>query len=600
MVRVADYVADFIWRAGVRKVFLVSGGGIMHLTDGLACHKKLGYLCCHHEQAAAMAAEAYGRAAGVPGVCYLTTGPGATNAFTGIISAWQDSISMLVIAGQAKRKEAVYNSGLALRQFGTQEVNTLPMVKEFTNYSVLVNEPAKIRYHLEKALYLARTGRPGPSWVEIPLDVQGAQIDPAKLEGFVPDKTDSGEAELVRSVGHVVRLLKQARRPVIIAGNGIRCSGAIPAFLKFVRQTGIPVVTPRLGADLMETDDPLFAGRPGIKGDRSGNFAVQNSDLVLAIGSSLKVQVIGYEYPLFAREAKKVVVDIDPVEHSKPTIAIDLFIRADAGRFLKLASSAAKSAGVRCDASWPAACRNWKKKYPVILPQYAKLAKINMYHFMDRLNRRLNGAEIVISDAGSAFYVVGQAVQVKKGTRLICPGSQAMMGYSLPAGVGAASAADSGTRVVCITGDGSMQMNIQELQTVVHNRLPVKIFVLNNGGYLSIRNTQVSFFAGRFLGEGPTSGVSCPDFVKVSQAYGVKAFRVSRPKDLDDAIGRVMREKGPILCEVMCDPKQAIIPSVSSEKKPSGEMVSKPLEDMYPFLPREEFRKNMFVKPVGE
>ncbi len=594
--RVADYIADYVYKLGVGDIFMVSGGGMMFLTDGVAKHPRLRAVCNHHEQASAMAAVSYSKYNQNFGVAYVTTGCGGTNAITGLLGAWQDNIPCMFISGQSKRKETVRNSGLALRQFGVQEADIVSIVQPLTKYAVMVNDPQEIAYNLDKAVYLAKHGRPGPVWLDIPLDVQGAVIDPATLRRFEGDevekkyKEDAGSEDLNR----LQEMLKQSKRPVIIAGQGIRLSHAIPEFKMLLKHSPIPVVASRLGIDLLPSDYPLFIGRIGNKGDRAGNFAVQNADLVLSIGSRLSVSSTGHEYHTFAREAKIIVVDIDPIEHKKNTVKIDLFINADAKNFMEQV----QNLEFPVSSDWINKCRVWKKKWPVCLPEYGKHKRaINLYYFTDRLSLKMKDDSVVVSDAGSAFYVISQGIQLRKRQRYITSGGQAEMGYTLPACIGASIAKKSG-EIIGVTGDGSFQMNIQELQTIVHYKLPVKIFVWNNNGYLSIRATQSKFFEGRFIGTHKETGVSFPDLKKIANAYGIPYFKVSDSRKLDDVIGKVLRSPKAAICEVICFPDQEIVPTVSSVKKEDGSMVSKPLEDMYPFLDREEFKEEMIIKPL--
>ena len=596
--RVVDYIAGFVHGIGVRDVFMVSGGGMMFLSDGLAVHPGLKVVCNHHEQASAMAAVSYAKYNGHFGVCYVTTGCGGTNAVTGLLNAWQDSTPCMFISGQSKRKETVRNSGLRLRQFGVQEADIIPIVESITKYAVMVNDPNDIAYHLQKAYHLATTGRPGPVWIDVPLDVQGAQIDEKALRPFSPDELPPAFATDPRpdEINRLKEWLGSAQRPVIVAGQGIRLGRALGAFRAFVESSGIPVVASRLGIDCLPSDHPLFIGRIGNKGDRAGNLAVQNADLVIALGSRLSVSSTGHEYDKFAREAKIAVIDIDPEEHRKNTVRIDLFINADAGRFLeKLADTGALPVG-----AWAGRCREWKRKYPVCLPEYAEEAGgVNLYYFIDQLSRKMRPDAVVVSDAGSAFYVTSQGIQLKDGQRYVTSGGQAEMGYTVPAAIGV-SVARGGGDVIGITGDGSFQMNIQELQTILHYNLPVKLFVWNNDGYLSIRATQTKFFEGRFIGTDSRSGVSFPDLEKIAAAYGMRYFKAPDSRTLGDVIEQVLEHSGAALCEVICLPNQEIIPSIASQRKDDGTMVSKPPEDMYPFLDRDEFRSNMIVKPLDE
>lgn len=592
MQRVADFVADYIYSLGVDNVFMVSGGGMMFLSDGLAQHPMLKVTCTHHEQAAAMAAVGYAKYSEGFGAAYLTTGCGGTNAITGVLDAWQDNVPCIFISGQCKRKETIRNSGLALRQFGVQEADILSMVQPITKYAVMVNNPNEIAWHMDKAAYLARTGRPGPVWIDIPMDVQGATINKNELVRYKP--TTESEAInrplSVEDMSMVSELLTSSKRPIVVAGQGVRLAGAIPAFREFVERNQLPVVASRLGIDMLPSSHPLFIGRIGTKGDRAGNFAVQNADLVVVLGSRLSVSSTGHEYHTFAREARIVIVDIDPIEHKKNTVRFDMYLNADVGKFL-----GAIRDGKRADSSaWVDKCLYWKNKWPVFLPEYVESKEVNLYYFTDYLTRRMKDDSVVVSDAGSAFYVVSQGGQFNYSQRYVTSGGQADMGFSLPAAIGISVARGYG-EVLAVTGDGSFQMNIQELQTIVHNKLPVKLFVLNNDGYLSIRASQSKFFEGRFIGTDNTSGVSFPDTRKISDAYGIKYFNVPDSRLLPAVLDKVLSDTGPLICEVMCIRDQEIIPTVASVRKSDGSMVSRPLEDMYPFLDREEFRNEMIV-----
>jgi acetolactate synthase-1/2/3 large subunit len=597
--RVADYIAEYIYQQGVRHVFMVSGGGMMFLSDGIAAHPHLKAVSTHHEQAAAMAAVSYAKYNENLGVCYVTTGCGGTNAITGLLNGWQDSTPCLFISGQAKRKETVRNSGLKLRQFGVQEADIIAIVQSLTKYAVMVNKPGLIAYHLDKALFLARHGRPGPVWLDIPLDVQGAEIDENSLIRFSPDEHIGEEDGMPtdNEAADVARLIKQAKRPIIIAGQGVRLGKAIPAFKVFIEKFRIPFVVSKLGVNLLPTAHPLFIGRIGNKGTRPGNMAVQNSDLVISIGCRLSVSSTGHEYDKFAREAKIVVVDIDPVEHKKNTVRIDRFIHADAKLFLEKMAALPSPSPMT---AWLEKCQHWKTKYPVCLPEYADDSEgLNIYFFIDCLSKALKNDSVVVTDAGSAGFVTTQAIQLKEGQRHITSGGQMEMGYTLPATIGVCYARNKG-EVIGITGDGSFQMNIQELQTIFHHELPIKIFVLNNDGYLSIRITQRKFFKGRLIGTDSTCGLSFPNLEKIAGAYGLKYFCLARSHNLTEKIKEILDYPKAVVCEVVCIRDQQIVPTVSSVQKEDGTLVSKPLEDMYPFLEREEFYKEMIIKPLPE
>lgn len=600
MIKLSDYMVKFLEDSGVQDLFMLTGGGCMHLVDSFGKSKKIKYFCAHHEQSCAMAAEAYAKFKNDLGVVLVTSGPGVTNTLTGVVGAFQDSVPCLFISGQAKRRQTVFNEKEAkLRQFGIQEVNVIPIVESVCKFSVMVNEPEKIRYYLQKALYLAKSGRPGPVWLDIPLDVQSANIDDTHLQEFNKSeleenyKTEATAAELLS----VANLLKKAERPVVIAGHGIRLAQACTEFIEFVEKFNLPVVTPIMGIDVIPTNHKNYTGRVGIKGTRAGNFAMQNADLILSIGSRLAVPVVGHEYKFFAREAKVIVVDVDPNEHKKKTIRIDKFIQADAGSFIGGLRKCLSKEKVNAPKAWLDKCLSWKRRYPVCLPEYKKVSgEINLYYFVEALNNKIKTAIPVISDAGSVFYAVSQGVNINKGQRYITSGALATMGFSLPAAIGVCIA-NNRKSVIAITGDGSFQLNIQELQTIVHYKLPVKIFVINNNGYLSIRQTQARFFNSNFVGEGTRSGVTFPEIKKIAQAYGIKYIRLTC-MNLNKGLNQVLKDNSAVICEIISPDNQPIIPTNTAEIGTNGVMTSKPLEDMYPFLDRRVFHSEMIVKPV--
>ncbi|MDQ1265267.1 MAG: acetolactate synthase large subunit [Bacteroidota bacterium] len=599
MTRVCDYIADYVYKLGVEYVFMVSGGGQMFLTDGIAKHPHLKAICNHHEQAVAMAMISYSKYTENFGAAYITTGCGGTNTITGVVDAWQDNVPCLFISGQSKRKETVRNSGLKLRQFGVQEVDIIPIVESITKYSIMLNDPNEIAYHLDKAVYLAKTGRPGPVWLDVPLDVQGAMIDENNLIRFSPDelKPDYKTTPSKEEIDLIKECITASERPMIVVGQGVRLAKAIPEFRELIEKFKIPVVASRLGIDVLESDCDLYIGRIGTKGDRAGNFAVQNADLVIAIGSRLSVSSTGHEYAMFAREAKTIVVDIDPVEHKKNTVRIDDFINADAKELL---SALLKEDLKKSSEIWTNTCLNWKEKWPVYIEEYEEDSKgINMYTLVDRLSKQLKDDSIVVSDAGSAFYVVSQGIMHKGNMRYITSGGQAEMGYTVPATIGVAVARGF-KETIGITGDGSFQFNIQEMQTIFHYKLPIKMFVLNNDGYLSIRTTQEKFFEKRFIGTDSESGVSFPSLEKIAYAYNICYYKIEKIKDIDRQIKEILEKEEPVLVEVISPRDQEVKPVVSSMRKPDGTMVSKPIEDMYPFLDRQEFYDAMIVKPIQE
>jgi acetolactate synthase-1/2/3 large subunit len=597
MIRIADYIATFVEKQlGVSEVFLVSGGGMMFLSDGIAKNPSLRPVCTHHEQAAAMAGCGYAKNTNGFSVVMLTTGCGGTNGITGLLNAYQDSARVFFITGQCKRKETIRNSGLPLRQFGVQEADIVSVVQSLTKYAVMVNVPEEVPYHLERAAWEATHGRPGPVWIDVPMDVQGAVVSEDSFVHFTPSKEAATPTPSEDDFSYLKSALEHADRPLIVAGQGIRLSGTEDAFRSFVDGYRIPFVASRLGIDVLPSDHPLFIGRIGNKGDRAGNFAVQNADLLLVLGSRLSVSSTGHEYQTFARNAKIVVVDVDPVEHAKKTVRIDRLILSDLRDFFARVPPMKPAP----HEPWVATCMRWRSQWPVCLPEYSDDANgINLYYSIARLSDALKGKKaIIVSDAGSSFYVTSQCIALDKGQRYITSGGQAEMGFSLPAAVGAAAAAMKDVQIFAITGDGSLQMNIQEFQTLKHYGLPVKLIVWNNDGYLSIRATQRKFFNGRYIGTDSTCGVSFPDLSKVAAAYGLKYVRVSKSADLFDTFVHLTMIDEPVVCEIMCMRDQEIVPSVSSTRLPTGEMVSLPLEDMYPFLPREEFKRELLIAPL--
>ena len=593
--RVADYVANFIYdELHVSHVFNLVGAGNMHISDGIVCHGKIKTISTHHEQTSSMALESYSRATENFGVGFFTTGPGCTNAITGLVGAWQDSVPCLYISGQVKRSDTTYNSGVpGLRQFGVQELDIIPIVKSISKYSIMVNEPEKIRYELEKAVYIAKSGRPGPVWIDIPLDVQSATIEPETLEKFIPTEQQKPVTS-IEEISELLSLLKQSKRPTIIAGRGIRISKAIDILKKFTDDFGIPVVTPYLGIDNMMFENSHNIGTIGIKGTRAANLAMQNCDLLISIGSSLNTSAIGYDYDKFARDAKKVVIDIDKTSHKKKSISIDLLINSDAKNALTVLLGLAKNSGLNNYSDWLKQCVLWKEKYPVCLPEYYNLKEyVNTYVFLEELSKQTSTNDIFVSDASTAFSV-SQGLKLKGNQRYIASAGLSTMGYALPASIGISVATDD--RVIVIAGDGSIQLNIQELQTIVEYNLPIKLFVISNDGYHSIRVTQEKYFNKRFVGESSQSGISFPDIVKIGNAYGIKSIRVNQHEKLARVIDDVLNYDGPIICDVVVPRDLMVMPSVSSKINEDGSMSSRPLEDMFPFLDRTEYRNNLYVK----
>jgi acetolactate synthase-1/2/3 large subunit len=597
MIRLADYVAKALVEKGLTQVFLITGGMAMHLNDAFGHCKELRYTCCHHEQASAMAAEGYARITNKPAVVQITGGPGGINTLNGVFGAHTDSIPMLIISGQAKRETCLSSYDIpGLRQLGDQEVEIVPMVKGITKYAVFVRDPESIRYHLERAIHLTTHGRPGPCWLDIPVDVQSAMIDEATLRAYDPAE-DAIPTDAL-ACNQVLDKIEQAERPVILAGSGVHLAGALDLFERVATRLGIPVTAGWTAPDVIPTDHPLYCGRPGTVGDRPGNFAVQNSDLVLVLGSRLNIRQVSYNWQNFARAAYKIQVDIDPAELQKPTVQPDLGLVADLKDFLEELErqAIARNFDAKRAAAWLAWCRERVARYPAVTPRQREGTTINPYHFIDQVIRRLNPPDIVVGGDGTASVVPFQVGFIKRGMRMFANSGSASMGYDIPASIGAAIAG-GGRRVVCFAGDGSAHFNIQELETIKLHRLPIKIFILNNDGYLSMRLTQGGFFKGNFIGEGRRSGVSFPDYAKVAAAYGLPAIRLEEA-DFGPRLDKFLALDGPALCEVILDPKQEFEPKLTSRRLENGTMVTSSLEDMAPFLSREELAENMIIPPL--
>ena len=605
-IRLSDYIFQTLANRGLDHVFLVTGGGAMHLNDAVAVESRLHRICCHHEQACAIAAEGYARISGKPGIVNVTTGPGGINALNGVFGAWTDSIPMIVISGQVKRGTMMQTHGLIgrIRQLGDQEADIIGMVRGITKYAVTITEPETIRYHLERVIHLASSGRPGPCWIEVPVDVQAAQVDSATMRSYDPAEDDkkADRATLEANAKKVLAMLRSSQRPILLAGTGVRLAGAEDLMIRTAESLRIPVAT-AWTHDLIPSDHPLYAGRQGTIGTRAGNFTVQNADFVLILGSRLCIRQISYNWSSFARHARTAQVDIDPAELSKPTFHADLPIEADARDFLKILLREAGEGQVSDEPSkreeWIAWCRERVEKNPVVLPRHrsAPAGRINQYHFIELLFGEAPGDAVFACGNATACITPFQAGSLKQGQRLFSNSGSASMGYDLPSAIGASVAAP-GRTVICLAGDGSLQMNVQEFATLAALKLPVKVFVLENGGYLSIRSTQKNFF-GRLVGEGPESGLLFPDFVRLAEAYGLPARLLDTENPSAD-IARALNAEGPQVVVVPLDFEQGFEPKTSSKRLPDGRMVTAPLEDMAPFLDREEFLTNMIVEPLAE
>jgi acetolactate synthase-1/2/3 large subunit len=596
--KLSDYIVQCLAGWGVRHIFLVTGGGAMHLNDSIGRESRMSYVCNHHEQASAMAAECYARVSGMPGVLNVTTGPGGINALNGVFGAWTDSIPMLVLSGQVKRETCMRARHITgLRQLGDQEADIIAIVENITKYAVMIDDPSSVRYHLERAWYLAQHERPGPCWLDIPVDVQSAQIDENVLRPYDPaeDEIGWGRVGLGSLCRDVLARIRGAKRPVILSGTGVRAAGAVAEFDELIHRLQIPVST-AWTHDVIATDDPLYCGRQGTIGDRAGNFTVQSADLLLILGSRLNIRQTSYNWHSFAPRAFKVQVDIDPAEMQKPFVRIDLPIEADLKVFLRELIEKCESEKYQpgTHREWLGWCRERVARYPVVQPRQRQPGPpLNPYYFIEQLSELLAPDDVVVCGNATSCIIPFQAMQLKRGQRLISNSGSASMGYELPAAIGAAFARPSG-RIICLGGDGSLQMNIQELQTIVHHQLPVKIFALNNSGYLSIRSTQSSFF-GRLAGESSASGVSFPDMVKLACAYGIPSVRIDCAQQFS-MVKQALASKGPALIDVILDPQQEFEPRSRARQLPDGTIVSPKLEDMYPFLDESELMGNVIVE----
>jgi acetolactate synthase-1/2/3 large subunit len=595
--RLADFVAAFVAGQGVKCVFLVPGGGSMYLVDAMGRRNDLTYVPNHHEQASSIAAEAYSRINGRLGCALVTTGPGSTNAITGCAGAWIESVPLLIISGQVKRADLMGTSGV--RQMGPQEVDIVSMVKPITKYAVTVLDPQEIGYHLDKAVHLATSGRRGPVWLDIPLDVQNSQIDPSSLKRFEPPAaTQAAHDRLDADAAQVMDLIARAERPIILAGHGIRLAEAATAFRELYETLDIPVVTTWNASDLIPSTHPLSVGKPGTVALRPPNFAIQNSDLLLAIGARLDNVVTAYNPAKFARNAQKILVDVDPNELNKfaPDAGIAKKIQSDAKAFIEALLPHAKRAGRRDRRPWLDRCRQWKAKYPVNDGRpFPESGKISHFHLTQMLSEELpEGALIVTGSSGLAIEFFYTGFLNKEGQRVFLTSGLGAMGYGLPAMTGACIAA-GGRPIVGIEGDGSLMMNIQEMQTIAGLKLPIRMFVYDNRGYASIRNTQRNYFEGRYVGTGPEAKLGLPNFVEVAKSFGWDAMTISDVTEMRAGIRRALAHPGPLLVDVHVMENEALFPKSAALPQADGSFLSMPLEDMSPLLPRDEFRANMLV-----
>ncbi|MBO5573088.1 MAG: thiamine pyrophosphate-binding protein [Clostridium sp.] len=636
--KLSNYLSEKLVEFGIQDVFTITGGGAMHLNDALGHQEGLHCLYMHHEQACAMAAEAYARIHNRIAALCVTTGPGGINAMNGVAGGYLDSIPMLVISGQVRYDTMSVSTGLHLRAMGDQEYDIIRSVDRMTKYCEMVIDPMRIRYCLEKAFWLANTGRPGPCWLDIPLNVQAAIIETDDLVGFdadnyraggdgwaapspakIPaDENGKGEyRELLpapvkeETAKAIIDKIRHAKRPVINAGNGIRIGAAHEAFLRVAEKLQIPVVTGADSIDCIWDEHPLYIGKGGNVGDRPGNFAIQNSDLVLSLGSRLSFRQVGYRFKTWAREAYVIYNDIDAEELKKPTVHVDMPVHADVKDLLAVMEQVLQKGSVpemdeehkKAQAEWLSICQGWKRDYPVVQRRHFEEKpgnRANVYAFARTMSEKLLEDQIVVVGNGSAVVVCGHGNVVKKGQRFISNSAIASMGYGLPAAIGCC-VADHSRDIILVTGDGSIQMNIQELQTVIGNRMPIKIFMINNNGYHSIRQTQKNFFGEPLVGIGADSGdLTFPDMEKIAEAYGFPYVSIHSNSEIAEKVEQTLAMEGPVFCEVFVTTDQNFEPKASSKKLPDGTMISAPLEDLYPFLPEEEMDRIMLIPRVDK
>jgi acetolactate synthase-1/2/3 large subunit len=594
--KLSDYVIEFVAHAGVKHIFMLTGGGCMHLVDSVGRNPDLEYVCCLHEQACAFAAEAYAEYKGGLGAALVTSGPGGTNAVTGVAAAWLESASCLFISGQAKRADLIGSSGV--RSMGQQEVDIVSVMRPITKYAVRILQPESIRYELERAVYLATNGRRGPVWIDIPLDVQGTIIDEATLQGFVPEPPAVANGRLERQVSQAIALLNNSQRPVLFLGNGARAAD-IGRFTDLLK---IPVLATWKIIDQLPESNPYYTGRPGSIGQRGANFTQQNSDCLMVLGARLDRPQIAFSQQNFARSASKILVDIDPAEIAKFEFHIDISVCADAGQFVDEFLRQSDRFQQKDRTCWLRHAKDWHTKYPVVLPEYWEQSDgtVNSYVLMDVLSDELSSADVLVpGSSGPCSDIFMQAFRIKAGQRVVNAPGLGAMGTGLPGSIGACLASGRG-RTICINGDGGFQLNIQELETVRRLHLPIKYFVLCNGAYASIMSTQRNYFDSRFVGSNPSGALTLPDITRVAAAYGLATIQANSHAGLRQCVREVLLHDGPVICAVSVSANEATAPRVTSRVRQDGVIVSSPMEDMWPFLSREEFQSNMIAAPPDQ
>ena len=589
MIKLSDFIAKRLKELyNTEYVFMVSGGGAMHLNDSFG--KYIKYVCNHHEQACAIAAEGYARLNQKLAVVNITTGPGGLNCLNGVFGQWTDSVPVLYISGQVKTSTTLASCpDINLRQLGDQEVDIVSVVKSLTKYAVTLTDPYDIEYILDKAVYIATHGRKGPVWIDVPINLQAALIDETKLKNYLSQEDKIVLPNNASQYMQLEKLYKEAKKPLIVAGHGIRLANAKEDFIKLVNKLNIPVVTTMNGFDIIPHTNENFIGRIGTVANRAANFVLQNADLVITIGTRNNIRQVSYNWENYAKNAKLVCVDIDKAELDKPTIKPEIKFHSDAKDFILKALDLLP---VKEHNNWNIWTKQLKNKYPV-LTEAGRIEHnpIEPYYFINKLTKHFDKNEVVVCGNGTAFLLPFQVGEVKDNQRYIWNSGDASMGYDLPAAIGACFA-NNKKNTVCLAGDGSIMMNLQELQTMIHYNLPIKLFILNNNGYISIQQTQKNFFEGRMTACTTESGVSIPDFIKLGNAFGIKSVKIASKENLDEQIEEVLQTEGPILCEVMLSPGYIFSPKLSARKLDDGTMISPSLEDMFPFLDRDEFNKN--------
>ncbi|MHB8391701.1 MAG: thiamine pyrophosphate-binding protein [Acidobacteriaceae bacterium] len=609
MPKLSDYLVQFVADQGVRHIFLVTGGGAMHLNEALSRCKALEPICNSHEQASAICAEAYAKATNGLGAAMVTTGPGGTNAVTGVAGAWLDSTPVLFISGQVKRPDRMFDAEgnpLGMRQLGVQEVDIVSIVRPITKYAVTVLDPASIRYHLEKAVYLARTGRPGPVWIDVPLDVQAFPLDdPSSLKGFDLAEMSSlgvgAMAALLEQVRQAIVALNKSERPLLFAGNGIRLARAEKEFHELRRLLNIPIAATWCAADLVPSDEPLYVGRPGSVAARGANFALQNSDFLLAMGVRLDFAITGYAPDKLAREAHKVVVDIDAAELGKLHPHIEQPVCADARAFLTEMLRQRSAILPRDRSAWDDRCAGWKHRYPVVTDEHRNPdTQVSIYHLAEVIGTETDAKDQLVSgSSGAGIEIFLLACPTRTGQRIYHTAGLGSMGFGLPMSIAVCLAAGR-RQTICVDGDGGFQFNIQELETVARLNLPIKFFVLNNDGYASIRASQKNYFGQASIGCDRPTGLTVPNLEKIAAAYGIRSAVIADQRNLRRDVRAVLDSPGPVLCDVHVIPDETRAPRLSSMQKADGSFVSRPLEDLWPFLDRNEFLSNMIVAPLQD